>query len=93
MDFLELVKQRQSDRGYDSSRMVEKDKINKIIEAARLAPSACNGQPWKFIVVDDPVVKTEVASACVAKALFMNHFTNQAPVPSFLQSIRSEQSS
>ena len=52
MDFLELVKQRQSDRGYDSSRMVEKDKINKIIEAARLAPSACNGQPWKFIVVE-----------------------------------------
>jgi nitroreductase len=80
MDFLELVKNRQSDRAYDASRPVEKEKIMRIVEAGRLAPSACNGQPWHFIVVDDPAVKTEVAKACVSKALFMNHFTQQAPV-------------
>ncbi len=80
MDFLELVKHRQSDRAFDANRVVEKEKIERIIESARLAPSACNGQPWHFIVVDDPLIKEEIAKACVAKALFMNHFTNQAPV-------------
>ena len=80
MDFLDLVRQRQSDRSFDKDKPVEEDKIMALIEAARLAPSACNGQPWKFIVVDDPATKTEVAKACVAKALFMNHFTNHAPV-------------
>ncbi|MEG1615844.1 MAG: nitroreductase family protein [Bacteroidales bacterium] len=80
MDFLELVKNRQSDRGFDATRLVEKEKIDRIIEAARLAPSACNGQPWKFIVVDDPQVKGEVAKCCVSKTLFLNHFTQQAPV-------------
>ncbi|MGL4293232.1 MAG: nitroreductase family protein [Bacteroidales bacterium] len=80
MDFLELVKHRQSDRAYDPMRPVEKEKIQRIMEAARLAPSACNGQPWHFVVVDDPETKNEIAKACVAKALFMNHFTQQAPV-------------
>ena len=80
MDCLDLVRHRQSDRSYDSFRPVEKEKIERIIEAGRLAPSACNGQPWRFIVVNDPVVKEEVAKACVAKALFMNHFTMQAPL-------------
>ena len=80
MDFLQLVQRRQSDRAYDATRPVEKEKIERILEAARLAPSACNGQPWHFIVVDDPDIKKEVAKACVAKALFMNHFTQQAPV-------------
>ena len=45
MDFLELVKHRQSDRAFDANRVVEKEKIERIIESARLAPSACNGQP------------------------------------------------
>ena len=80
MDFLELVRNRQSDRAYDTTRPVEKEKLDRIIEAARLAPSACNGQPWKFIVVDDPDINKEVAKTCVAEALFMNHFTQQAPV-------------
>ena len=80
MDFLELVRKRQSDRSFDASRPVEKEKIERIVEAARLAPSACNGQPWHFIVVDEPELKTEVAKACVSKTLFMNHFTNQASV-------------
>ena len=47
MDFLELVHKRQSVRAYDSTRPVENDKLERCIEAVRLAPSACNAQPWK----------------------------------------------
>jgi len=80
MDFLELVKKRQSTRKYDVTRQVEPEKIANIIEAARLAPSACNAQPWHFIVVDDPELKNKVADAASARLLGMNHFTKQAPV-------------
>ena len=44
-DFLQLVASRQSDRAYDMSRAVEHDKLERILEAARLSPSACNAQP------------------------------------------------
>ncbi|PXV67978.1 nitroreductase [Dysgonomonas alginatilytica] len=53
MDFLELASRRQSTRKYDTTRSVEAEKIERIIEAARLAPSACNAQPWHFVVVND----------------------------------------
>ena len=45
MDFLSLVKQRQSDRAFDPERMVEPEKLERILEAGRLAPSSCNSQP------------------------------------------------
>lgn len=77
--FLELVKTRQSDRAF-KPKAVEKEKIKLILETARLAPSACNAQPWKIVVVDDPKLKNEVADATSSKALGMNHFTKQAPV-------------
>lgn len=53
MDFLELASRRQSTRKYDIKRAVETEKIERIIEAARLAPSACNAQPWHFVVVNE----------------------------------------
>lgn len=75
-----MVRLRQSDRAYDSARPVEQEKLAYIMEAVRLAPSACNAQPWKFIVVTEPQ-KVKETAACVAdKALGMNHFANQAPV-------------
>ncbi len=52
MDFFNLVQNRQSARVY-LKKQVEIEKINKIIETARLAPSACNSQPWKMLVVRD----------------------------------------
>lgn len=79
-DFLKLAAQRQSDRKYDPNRPVEKEKIDRILEAARLAPSACNGQPWHFIVVDEPELKNRVADTTSSRILNMNHFTKQAPV-------------
>lgn len=80
MDFLELVKQRQSTRAYDTQRNVSREIIGRILEAGRLAPSACNAQPWHFIVVDEPELKNKVADAASARLLGMNHFTKQAPV-------------
>ncbi len=77
--FYELVRNRQSDRAYDT-RPVEKDKVLRIIEAARLAPSACNAQPWRFIVVDDAELKNKLADAAASRILGINHFTKQAPV-------------
>ena len=52
MDFFELVNKRESVRGY-INKEVEKEKIIKIIECARVAPSACNAQPWKFVAVNN----------------------------------------
>jgi len=77
--FLDLVKSRQSDRAF-SPKPVEKEKIDRILEAARLAPSACNSQPWKFVVVTDPEKRQQVAEATASKLLSMNHFSKQAPV-------------
>ncbi|MBN1186914.1 MAG: nitroreductase family protein [Bacteroidales bacterium] len=78
-DFLELVSTRQSDRGY-LDKPVEKEKLMRCIEAARLAPSACNAQPWKFIIIDDVEKKNTLADLAASKLLSMNHFTKQAPI-------------
>ena len=77
-DFLQLVVSRQSDRTYDMNRAVEPDKLDRILEAARLAPSACNAQPWKFVVVTDPVLASKVGKATAG--LGMNKFAKDAPV-------------
>jgi len=76
---LELIISRQSDRKY-SDKPVEKEKLERIIEAGRMAPSACNAQPWKFIVVDDPSIRKKVAEAASAKLIGMNTFVGQAPL-------------
>lgn len=78
MDFLQLVMSRQSDRAYDKEHSVEPEKLERILEAARLAPSACNAQPWKFVVVTDRELSRKVGKA--AAGLGMNKFAKDAPV-------------
>ena len=53
MNFNETLSQRYSCRDY-SDRPVDRRLLGEILEAARLAPSACNRQPWRFIVIDRP---------------------------------------
>jgi len=77
--FLELVQKRQSVRGFETSP-ISKEIILRCIEAARLAPSACNSQPWKFIIVDNPELKNQIADCTTTRMIPMNHFTKQAPV-------------
>jgi nitroreductase len=78
-DILNFINSRQSDRKY-SDKPVEKEKLERIIEAGRMAPSACNAQPWKFIVVTDPELVLKVADAASAKLIGMNSFVAQASV-------------
>jgi nitroreductase len=79
MDFFELINKRQSVREY-SNREVEPEKIEKCIEAARLAPSASNSQPWKLIVVNDADLVKKVAASTFSSIVGFNKFTLEAPV-------------
>ena len=77
MDFAEITKVRQSCRNYDPQREVETEKLDAILEAARLAPSACNGQPYAITVCKGD------AAARVARAtqgMGMNKFATDAPL-------------
>ncbi len=78
-NFYELVNMRYSVRSF-SNRPVEEEKIIQCLKAAHLSPSACNAQPWKFIVVNDPQIKNELANTTSKHIVPMNHFTKQAPV-------------
>ena len=77
MNFYEIAQNRQSCRAYDASRAVEEEKLNAILEAVRLAPSACNGQPYHLTVCRGEVAK-EVAKATMGMG--MNKFAADAPV-------------
>ena len=79
MNFQELIAKRQSVRKYQD-KPVEKEKIEQLIEAVHLAPSACNSQPWKLIIVDEPDLKNEVARATFSKTVAFNKFAVEAPV-------------
>lgn len=76
---LEILKRRVSVRDY-LDRAVEREKIMLCLEAARLAPSACNAQPWKFIVVDDKELKDSLCEVAFGGIYKMNIFAKKAPV-------------
>lgn len=77
MDFLAIAKARQSCRKYDTERKVEPEKLDAILEAARLAPSACNGQPYHITVCSGNAAK---AVAAATTGMGMNKFAAEAPV-------------
>ena len=77
MNFYEIAQNRQSCRAYDASRSVEEEKLNAVLESVRLAPSACNGQPYHLTVCQGDVAR-EVAKATMGMG--MNKFAADAPV-------------
>ena len=77
MNFLEIARSRQSCRNYDETRPVEQEKLDAILEAVRLAPSACNGQPYHLTVCRGQAAK-DVAKATTGMG--MNKFAAQAPI-------------
>ena len=77
MDFLEIANIRESCRQYDATRDIEIEKLEKILNASQLAPSACNGQPYHFTVCKGDTAK-KVAAACVGMGI--NKFAADAPV-------------
>ena len=77
MNFTEIAEKRQSCRSYDSAREVEEEKLNRILESARLAPSACNGQPYLVSVCRGDAAK-KVALA--TRGMGLNKFATEAPI-------------
>jgi nitroreductase len=78
MNFTEIALARQSCRSYDPCRIVEKEKIEAVLNAARLAPSACNGQPYHFTVLRGDIAKE---AALLTRGMGgMNKFAVDAPV-------------
>ena len=79
MTFLDLVNKRKSTRKY-SSKPVPREAIERCIASARVAPSACNAQPWYFIIVDNKDLKSKVADAAFSTPYNLNSFAKDAPV-------------
>ncbi len=79
MDFMELAHKRRSVRSY-ADRPVEREKLEQLAEAVRLAPSATNTQPWHLIIVDEKELKNAVAEATCTPPVPLNRFAAGAPV-------------
>ena len=77
MNFTEIAENRQSCRNYDRERPVEREKLDAILNAARLAPSACNGQPYHITVCHGDAAE-KVARA--TEGMGLNKFAKDAPV-------------
>lgn len=77
MNFTEIAKNRQSCRNFDNNRPVEQEKLDAILSAAQLAPSACNGQPYHITVCTG---KTAQAVAKATQGMGMNKFSTKAPM-------------
>lgn len=77
--FLELVRRRRSVRVYED-RPVEREKIITCVEAARLAPSAENVEPWRFVIIDDPELKERVAKEAFSGIYRPTRWAARAPV-------------
>jgi nitroreductase len=69
MEYTELIRTRESVRNYDPNRPVPKEILEKILDAGRLAPSACNYQPWKFLVISSSAMLEKV-KACYNRDWF-----------------------
>ncbi len=77
MNFTEIAENRQSCRAYNPDRAVEREKLDRILESARLSPSACNGQPYHITVCRAEAAK-KVAKA--VQGMGMNKFATDAPI-------------
>ena len=77
MNFTEIAESRQSCRSYNPTLEVEEEKLGSILDAARLAPSACNGQPYHITVCHGETAKAVAAST---QGIGINKFASDAPV-------------
>lgn len=78
MKFIDLAASRYSCRSY-KDETVEREKLSLCAEAARMSPSACNSQPWSFVVVDEPLTAQCVSQALQQKGMPFNKFTRNCP--------------
>ena len=76
-DYFDLIARRESCRNFDPNRPVEKEKLQRCAEAAWIAPSACNGQPWKYLIVTNPELNEKLRPLIME--LGMNKFVKNCP--------------
>jgi nitroreductase len=79
MDVLEAIKKRRSIRSFKSTP-VEQKTLDAILEAGRLAPSWANTQTWRFVIIQDNIVKTQLADSATALGSRNNSVLKEAPV-------------
>lgn len=88
MNPLDVIRRRQSTRRYRPDP-VPRETLDRCLEAARLAPSACNSQPWRFHVVDDPALLPPLRDAAFSGLYSMCAFARAAPVLIAVQTLPS----
>jgi len=71
MDFTKVIHERESIRSYDPTRPLEKAVLERILDAGRVAPSAANRQPWRFLLVSSREVLTQIRK-CYLKPWFQD---------------------
>ncbi|MDP3446975.1 MAG: nitroreductase family protein [Eubacteriales bacterium] len=76
-DYFDLIQRRESCRNFDPNRPVEKEKLRRCAEAAWIAPSACNGQPWKYLIVTNAELSEKLRPLMME--LGMNKFVKNCP--------------
>ena len=74
MEFYEVIKTRRSVRSYRPD-MPDRETLDKVLKAVRIAPSGSNRQPWKFVVVTDPALREKLVAACGSQK-----FVGEAPI-------------
>lgn len=79
MDVKTAIQTRHSVRKF-ADKPVEREKLTECLEAARLAPSACNSQPWHYIVIDDPQIKEAFCKEAFSGVYGMSNWAEKAPV-------------
>ncbi|MBQ7909068.1 MAG: nitroreductase family protein [Elusimicrobiaceae bacterium] len=79
MELEKVISDRRSVRKY-ADKPVEREKIDACLQAALLAPSACNSQPWHYIVIDDPKVKEAFCQEAFSGVYSMSKWAEKAPV-------------
>jgi nitroreductase len=78
MELMDVIRQRKSVRKY-TDQPIERKRIEECVEAARLAPSADNMQPWRFIIIDDPELKKEYVHYVCSGVYRKTQFIQYAP--------------
>lgn len=77
MNFREMLLKRESCRSFDPQRRPSKEQLMEITELAGLSPSACNTQPWRYVIVNDPGLAPKLAEC--TQSFKMNKFASDCP--------------
>jgi nitroreductase len=80
---MEVIRYRTTTRSFDPSYSVPREHYELILDAARLAPSGANAQPWHFIVVTDPALKTQIMEYFRAEQVARAKLKMKFPTPDY----------